>query len=95
MITHDVRSRPGLGTLDAADEEDGEEEDQFDEGERHVDTVRLCWGLILRAALSNQHRSGWKCGRNSQRDRWDLSGWRRSKRPPAHQFQHQNYRSHW
>ena len=94
VIAHDVSSRSGLGTLDAADEENGEDEEKFDDRERHLDRGRLRWGLIVRAALSHQHRSGWKCGRKSQRDRWDLSGWRRSKRPPAHQFQHQNCRSH-
>ena len=95
VVTHDVGSRPGLGLVQAADEEDGEDEEKFDGGERHLDTVRLRWGLRLNTGLPTQHRSGWRCGRFSQRDRWDLSGWRRSKRPPAHQFQHQNYRSHW
>ena len=62
MVTHDVSSRPGLGLVDAADEEDGEDEEKFDGGERHLDTVRLRWGLRLNTALTNQHRSGWKWG---------------------------------
>ena len=46
MVTHDVSSRSGLGLVEAADEEDGEDEEKFDEGERHLDTGRLRWGLI-------------------------------------------------
>ena len=41
MVTHDVSSRSGLGLVEAADEEDGEDEEKFDGRERHLDTVRL------------------------------------------------------
>ena len=41
VIAHDVSSRSGLGTLDAADEENGEDEEKFDDRERHLDRSRL------------------------------------------------------
>ena len=57
MVTHDVSSRPGLGLVDAADEEDGEDEEKFDDGERSL--VCLATPMIIETAGTNIARCGY------------------------------------